>query len=213
MKRPRKPIFIFLILTIIAFALTIWANLTIVYESENFVTNDIDELQAKKVGLLLGTSKLLNNGHSNDFFYFRIDAAVDLYNTGKIQYLIISGDNSREDYNEPLDMKQELTRRGIPEERIYLDYAGFRTLDSVVRARDIFGQQTFIVISQKFHTERAVFIARKNGMAAFGFNAREVDAVKGFKTKLRELLARDKVFWDLFFGVTPKLSGEKVTIE
>ena len=110
-------------------------------------------------------------------------------------------------------MKAELVKNGIPDSLIYLDYAGFRTLDAVVRARDIFGQNSFIVISQKFHNERAVYLARKFGINAFGYNAKEVQAYKGFKTKLRKFFARDKMFLDLFFGVKPKFLGEKITIK
>lgn len=170
-------------------------------------------MKPNNVGLLLGTSSNLKNGAKNDFFFNRIDAAVELYKSGKIKNFIISGDNSKTDYNEPTDMKDELVKNGIPDSLIYLDYAGFRTLDAVVRARDIFGQNSFIVISQKFHNERAVYLARKFGIDVFGYNAKEVQAYKGFKTKLREFFARDKTFLDLFFGVKPKFLGEKIIIK
>jgi SanA protein len=165
-----------------------------------------------KVGLLLGTSKNLKNGNKNDFFFNRIDATVQLFKSGKIKNVIISGDNSKKNYNEPLDMKVELVRNGIPDSVIYLDYAGFRTLDAVVRAKEIFGQSSYIVISQKFHNERAVYLARKYGIDAYGYNAKEVTAYKGFKTKLRELFARDKMFLDLMFGVKPKFMGERIIL-
>ncbi len=175
--------------------------------------DDIDHLQPAKVGLLLGTSRNLKNGAKNDFFFNRTDAAAALYKGGKIRNILISGDNSRAGYNEPADMKAELILNGVPDTVIYLDYAGFRTLDAVIRARDIFGQNSFIVISQKFHNERAVYLARNSGMDAYGYNAKEVTAYKGFRTKLREIFARDKMFLDLFFGVKPKFSGEKITIK
>ena len=174
--------------------------------------NNIHDLPKTKVGLLLGTSKTLKGGGKNDFFYFRIQAAVELYKQGKIKYLLVSGDNSTKGYNEPLDMKEELIKSGVPDSVIFLDYAGFRTFDSVIRARDIFGQTEYIVISQQFHNERAVYLARRNNILAFGYNAAEVQAYKGFKTKMREYLARDKVFIDLLFGVEPKFSGEPVAI-
>ena len=206
MKSYRRYLLIFVILTI-------WANLTIVKRSKDFVFENINNLKPVKVGLLLGTSKYLGNGSPNDFFFNRIDATVDLYKSNKIKFIIISGDNSKKDYNEPLDMKNELVKRGIPEDKIFLDYAGFRTLDSVIRAKEIFGQNSFIVISQKFHNERAVYLARRNGIEAYGYNAKEVVAYKGFKTKLREYFARDKVFIDLLFGTEPKFLGEKITIQ
>lgn len=98
---------------------------------------------------------------------------------------------------------------GIPEQKIYLDFAGFRTLDSVVRAKEIFGQNSFIIISQKFHNERAIYLAQKNNIEAVGFNAKDVHQYAGIKTKIREYFARVKVFVDLFLGVEPKFYGEK----
>ncbi|MNE57084.1 vancomycin high temperature exclusion protein [compost metagenome] len=152
-------------------------------------------------------------GYRNDYFYNRIDAAVALYKSKKISHIIVSGDNSAINYNEPKDMKDELLKKGIPDSAIVLDHAGFRTFDSVIRANEVFGQNTFIVISQKFHNERAIYIARKNNIDAYGFNAQDVDAYKGFKTKNREYLARVKVFLDLWLGTTPRFLGEKVEIK
>ena len=108
------------------------------------------------MGLLLGTGKFLKNGCKNLYFFNRIDATEQLYKSGKIQYILISGDNSTKNYSEPEDMQAELIKRGIPADKIVLDFAGFRTLDSVVRAKEIFGQNSFIIISQKFHNERAM---------------------------------------------------------
>lgn len=213
MKRKRK-ISLFILISIVGVcALTIWSNITVSQKAKNFISYDLAKVSPNKVGLLLGTSRNLKNGAKNDFFFHRIEAAVELYKSGKIKNIIISGDNSKKDYNEPADMKAELVKNGIPDSLIYLDYAGFRTLDAVVRARDIFGQTTFIVISQKFHNERAVYLARKFGIEAFGYNAKEVQAYKGFKTKLREFFARDKMFMDLLFGVKPKFLGEKIIIK
>lgn len=154
----------------------------------------------------------MKNGSKNDFFFNRIDSAIALYKYGKVKNIIISGDNSSTVYNEPEDMKVELIKNGIPESLIYLDYAGFRTLDAVVRARDVFGQNSFIVISQKFHNERAVYLARKKGINAFGYNAKDIQVYKGFMTNLRELFARNKMFIDLFFDVKPKFAGKKIII-
>lgn len=198
---------------VVIITLTVYANNVISSTSANYLYDDINKVSPVKVGLLLGTSNKLSNGSANDFFYFRIEAAVELYQQGKIKSILVSGDNSKSYYNEPQEMKKELIKRGVPDSVIYLDYAGFRTLDSVIRAREIFGQNSYVVISQKFHNERAVFIARKNGIEAFGFNAKEVTAYKGFKTKIREYFARDKVFVDFIFGVQPKFKGERINIK
>jgi SanA protein len=193
--------------------ITIWSNHTIKEASKNYITDNIDNVETSKVGLLLGTSKLLKGGYKNEYFYNRIDAAVELYKKGKIQNVLISGDHGTQYYNEPLDMKKELIKNGIPDSVIYLDYAGFRTLDAVVRANAIFGQSSFLVISQKFHNERAVFLAQKYGLNAYGYNAKDVSYGYGLSTNIREYFARDKVFLDLFFGVKPKFLGEKIVIK
>jgi SanA protein len=213
MRRNRKIRIFILTALVILLALTIASNIAVKQTAKKYISDNLVSVKPNNVGLLLGTSRNLKNGARNDFFFNRIDAAVELYNSGKIRNIIISGDNSRKDYNEPEDMKAELIRKGIPDSLIYLDYAGFRTLDAVVRARDIFGQHSFIVISQKFHSERAVYLARSYGIEAFGYNAKEVEAYKGFKTKVRELFARDKMFIDLLFAVKPKFLGEKVVIK
>ena len=194
--------------------LFVWyANHTIESETKDFVSYDVQKLPNEKVGLLLGTGKFLSNGKENSYFFYRIDATEKLYKSGKIKNVLISGDNSQKDYNEPEDMMNELIKRGIPKEHIYLDFAGFRTLDSVVRAKEIFGQNSFIIISQKFHNERAVYLARKNGIEAYGYNAKDVNKYFGFKTKVREHFARVKVFVDFFLGVEPKFGGEKVEVK
>ncbi len=190
----------------------ITCNYIIDKNAVRYLYREISEIPGNEVGLLLGTSPKLKNGKNNLYFDHRINAAIQLYKAGKIKYILISGDNRKKNYNEPEYMKKALLRGGIPEEAIYLDYAGFRTLDSVVRAQKVFGQARFTVISQKFHNARAIYIARKNNIEAIGFNAQDVNAYSGFKTQIRERLARVKVFLDLFTRKQPKFLGEKIII-
>lgn len=208
---------IILITGLIFFGLSVlfvfWANFTIDGAAEDNVTSDIGNLPNEKVGLLLGTSKNLDDGGPNPYFTYRIEAAAKLFHSGRVKNIITSGDNSRENYNEPEDMKNALIKLGVPADKIYEDFAGFRTLDSVVRAKEIFGQNSFIVISQRFHNERAVYLAHRNGIQAYGYNAKDVDKEAGFKTNAREKLARVKVFWDFLFDVDPKFGGEKIEIK
>jgi SanA protein len=165
------------------------------------------------VGLLLGTSKYLKNGRINQYWKNRIDATVELYKLKKIKFVIISGDNGKSTYDEPTDMKNELVKLGIPASVIFLDYAGFRTFDSMIRAQKIFSQQSFTVISQRFHNERAIYIGQHYGIEAIGYNAKDVSANKGFKTNLREIFARVKLFIDFAIDKQPKFLGEKVEIK
>lgn len=202
----------FLLLIVAGIIFIAWANYSIKKDSAPFVSYNIADVPEAKTGLLLGTGRTLSNGAPNAYFYNRIQAAADLFKSGKIQYIIVSGDNSTKDYNEPEDMQLALMQKGVHHEKIILDHAGFRTLDSVVRAKDIFGQTKLVIISQKFHNERAVFLARKNGMDAFGYNAADVNKYAGLKTNLREYFAKAKAYWDLLFGVEPKFGGEKIVI-
>ncbi|MCL1919771.1 MAG: YdcF family protein [Kiritimatiellaeota bacterium] len=165
------------------------------------------------VGLVLGCSRTLPDGRGNLFFAHRIAAAARLFEAGKINAIIVSGDNHAANYDEPTDMKDALISAGVPAERIYCDYAGFRTLDSVVRVKAIFGQHRITIISQRFHNQRAICIARHNGIDAIGFNAQEVSAPYSTKTKLRELFARVKTVLDILFGVRPKFLGPPVEIK
>ena len=213
MKIFKKIIIIGLIFLGLSALFVFWANFTIDNEAEDNVTSDLGNLPNEKVGLLLGTSKTLDSGNPNPYFTYRIEAAAKLYHSGRIQNIIASGDNSRKNYNEPEDMKNELIKLGVPADKIYEDFAGFRTLDSVVRAKEIFGQKSFIVISQRFHNERAVYLAHRNGIQAYGYNATDVDKEAGFKTNAREKLARAKVFWDFLFDVDPKFGGAKIEIK
>lgn len=188
------------------------ANYFIKSSATDLTFDKIENIPDNQVGLLLGTSKTLSNGYSNYYFKYRIDATVELFKNNKIKYLIISGDNSRKEYDEPTDMKNELIKNGIDSTKIYLDYAGFRTFDSVVRAKEIFGQNNLLIISQKFHNERAIYIAHKLKMKAIGFNAKDVSKYFGIKTVIREYFARVKVIIDFILGVDPKFLGEKVQI-
>jgi SanA protein len=189
-----------------------FANYEVSRYSKPFISYSIDDIPECKTALVLGTSKYLRKGTKNDFFFHRIHAAVYLFKRGKVKFLILSGDNSKEYYNEPALMRKELLRYGIPDSVMFADYAGFRTFDSMVRAKEIFGQNKFIVVSQRFHNERAIFIGREKGMEVYGFNAPDVAEYKQFKTLFREFFARTKVILDIILGTEPKFLGEKVLI-
>lgn len=177
------------------------------------VFNSTEEIPYNKVGLFLGTGKILSNGRINLYYKYRIDAAVELFKAGKIDYIFVSGDNSTKEYDEPSTIKEDLIKNGIPANRIFLDYAGFRTLDSVVRCKEIFGQSSITIISQQFHNERAIYIAKRKDIDAVGFNAQDVNVNYGFKTQIREKFARVKMVLDLIFGKKPKFLGEKIKIK
>ncbi len=178
--------------------------------SEGKIYAKVEDIPYRKVGVLLGTAKHTKKpGGINPYYKYRIVAATTLLKAGKIKYLVISGDNGRKEYNEPEMMRNDLIKAGIDSTRIYLDYAGFRTFDSMVRLKEVFGQDSVTVISQLFHNERAIFIASKEGIAANGFNAKDGYA-EG--VMLREKLARVKVFVDYLIANEPKFLGKKIEI-
>ena len=209
----KKKVYYLILLLSLTISLIVFSNYSIEKNSKNKTYSDSSQIEKNKVGLVLGTSRTLKNGTINLYFKYRINATVELFNKGKIDFILISGDNGNENYDEPSDFKNELIKLGIPENKIFLDYAGFRTLDSVIRAKEIFGQQSITIISQQFHNERAIYLAEKNGIKAIGFNAQDVSGRYGIKVKIREYLARTKVFIDILFGVNPKFLGEKIEIK
>jgi SanA protein len=213
LKKYRKRLaWVFSTLAILTGLFTFLADSTIRNFSSPYIYADIESLPERNVGLLLGTSSKLKKGGLNPFFYHRISTAVQLFQSGKIKHIIVSGDNGTMSYNEPVQMKKYLVLAGIPPEKITLDYAGFRTLDSVVRAKLVFGQRNILIISQKFHNERAVYLARKSGLDAIAFNAPDVSFKNSFKTRIRELFARDKAVIDILMGVKPKFEGPQIEI-
>lgn len=163
---------------------------------------------------MLGTSRLLANGTKNLYFSYRMEAAEKLFKSGKVKYLILSGDNRLNDYNEPKEMRKQLLKSGIPDSCIILDYAGLRTFDSMIRCKQIFGQDSVVVVSQEFHNQRAVYIAKHIGLVAFGYNAQEVTTQNALKIKFREFFSRIKCVLDLYIlNTQAKHLGDKIKID
>jgi SanA protein len=209
LKRIFSVLFIVLILVVCAL---LFANWKIPHDSKDFVFNNVDSVPAQKAALVLGAAKNIGN-RPNLYFTYRIQAAKELYDAGKVKAFVVSGDNSRKDYNEADDMRNALIEVGVPASIIHCDYAGLRTLDSVMRMSEIFGQDSFIIVSQEFHNERAVFLAQHYGFTAYGYNAKDLSLNRSsYRTKIRELFARVKVFVDIVTGKEPKYLGEKIEI-
>lgn len=199
-----------LALGMIFVGVVLYANVTAVWASRGRIFEDVSAIPPTKVGLLFGTTDKVQ-GRENLYFRYRIDAAEKVWNAGKLDTLIVSGDNRSRYYNEPEKMKQALIERGIPADRIVCDYAGLRTLDSVVRAKEIFGADPILFISQRFQNQRAIYLAKANDIEAYGFDARDVETQAGLKTKVREVGARVKMWLDInFLDTRPRHLGEKV---
>lgn len=192
----------------------VYANWIIPKESEPFLYDNPENIPNEFAALVLGSSQKTASGLENPYFTYRIQAAKELYLAGKVKCFVVSGDNGRQSYNEPEDMRQALIQQGIPDSVIYMDFAGFRTLDSVVRMYKIFGQKSFIIVSQQFHNERAVYLARHYGLDAYGYNSKDLKMSRfSFLTKLREKLARLKVLIDITTGKEPKFLGTPIELK
>ena len=209
----KTPLILAIALFALLIAITLLANWHTQRQTAAYLYDNAAQIPAHKAALLLGTSPVLADGRSNLYFTHRIRAAAELYRASKVRYIIVSGDNRKHGYNEPEAMKAALIAQGVPAERIVPDYAGIRTLDSVLRARSVFGQTDYIVVSQKFHNERAVYLARAHGIRAVGYNAADVHLYAGgFKTRVREYGARMKMYLDLLTGKQPKHGGETIVL-
>ncbi len=195
---------------VIVLLFTLVCNAWIIFSTQKYIYEDIGKVPYRQVTLVLGTSKRLVTGASNPFFQNRIRTASRLYKAGKTSHFILSGDNRTRYYNEPVDMQKALMNYNVPSGAITLDYAGLRTLDSVVRSRKIFGQKKFLIVTQRFHSYRAVFISRFYGIEADVFIAGDPGFRHSFKTWFREFLARPKAIIDLYFLKTePRIMGKR----
>ncbi|XKM12716.1 ElyC/SanA/YdcF family protein [Orbaceae bacterium ac157xtp] len=200
-------IYLILIAIMICFGLDYWIS----YKTKSHIYDDYESIPHKTVGVVLGTSKYVKGGGLNEFYKNRIDGAIDLYMLGKVDYLLLSGDNGQQSYNEPVMMRRDLLKANIPDSAIVLDFAGFRTLDSVVRANKIFDADNFTIITQEFHCERALFIAHAQGINAQCFAVATPEKMKF--VRVREMLARVKTFIDLYIlDKEPKFLGPMLPI-
>ena len=204
---------IFLAFLGLAFSIfVLWINLEVTKTGKQYSYDSIGAIQHNHCAVVLGTNKYISAGKINLYYTYRIQAAVLLYKSKKIDYIIVSGDNKHRSYNEPVSMYNDLVEAVIPKERIVLDYAGFRTLDSVVRCYMVFGQHQFTIISQPFHNHRAVYIGRKRGLEVIAFNASDQNGRPSIKVILREIGARVLLAYDLIIGTQPHFLGEQIKI-
>lgn len=181
--------------------------------SKNRIFEHSADVPVRAPALVLGCSPTFMGG-PNGYFYNRMDTAAELWRAGKAAVFVVSGDNSSHAYNEPDWMKQALVERGVPDDRIVCDFAGLRTLDSVVRMKEVFGVSTMIIVSQEFHNERALAIAAHEGMEAWAVSAPDVPNRRSrIKSWFRERAARMWMMLDLWlWGSEPRFLGEPVAL-
>jgi SanA protein len=177
-----------------------------------YLTDDPARLPKVDVALVLGAAPIGPEGGPNRYFEYRLDAAAALWRAGKVKYLLVSGDNRRPDYDEPTAMRAGLIARGVPASAIYRDFAGLRTWDSVLRARAVFGQQRLIIVSQGFHAARAIFLARRAGIEAWGLEARDVVRAYSIFTELRRYPSALRAWYDVWLETPPRHAGPTIAV-
>lgn len=199
----------FVLLLLVGVGVVAICNGIVKHQVKGRVYADVSDLPYRKVGLVLGTVPIVAD-HENFYYKQRMDAAAELYFANKVSYLLLSGDNHVSHYNEPESMRKSLIERGVPDSVIYLDCAGFRTFDSMVRAKKVFAQDSVIVVSQQWHNERALYIASHYDLDAIAFCAKDYTAGRRIylKNHLREALAKVKVVLDLMLNKQPHFLGE-----
>lgn len=187
----------------------VWANLAAEFAARGKLYDEVGDVPGDRVGVVFGTSPWIGD-RENRYFRYRIDAAVELWQAGKLRCILVSGDNERHSYNEPDYMRDALIEAGVPAAMIKRDFAGFSTLDTVYRAKQVFGADKVTFVTQGFQNERAIYLAHAKGLDAIGYNARDVEGSGGLKTKIREIGARLKMWLDVrLLGTEPRFYGDK----
>jgi len=191
-----------------AVVMLVASNIWVVSSTQSLILTDYKNLPDSSLALVLGTSSRLTNGSPNPFFEDRIREAAKLYRLGKAKHFVLSGDNRTKYYNEPQEMRKALMKAGVPANCITLDYAGLRTLDSIVRCKEIFGQSKIVIVTQPFHCYRAIFISRYYGIDAVALETHT--EIPKSSVYMREYFARAKAVLDLYvFKTEPRHLGNK----
>ncbi len=187
-------------IVLVAFILIALVNAWVVLSTFDSVHHDLNALHHTTAGLVLGTSPKLQNGNPNPFFKERILSAASLYIQNKVDYLIVSGDNRTKYYNEPREMKEALMELGVPENKIVQDTAGIKTYLSIDRCKNVFGEKDITVVTQSFHSFRAVYISNALGVEAQAYATNDIPFRQSFPVVCREFFARPKAIYDIYIN-------------
>jgi len=198
----------------IVLLLVLTLNFWVVQSTNSSIYRDLEEVPQYDVALVLGTSKYVIGGGLNNYWQNRLDAVFQLYKAGKIKHIVVSGDNETVYYNEPKTMKDKLVDMGIPAADITMDLAGLRTLDSIIRCKEVFNQNRFIIVTQQYHNHRAIFIGNYYDLDVIGFAAGDVQSSNRLLILSREYLARILAVFDLYItNTSPKFLGAKEPLQ
>jgi len=209
-----KKIYKIIFITVFISAIVLVGSLFWIFNStKEFIYSDMENIPHNSVGLVPGCNKYISSGVINQYYTQRINAAYNLFINNKIDYILVSGDNAHASYDEPRQMRNSLLELGIPNDKIFSDYAGFRTLDTIVRANEVFMLDKFTFISQNFQNQRGVFIGRNKSLTVIAYDANNTGQKDSFKTEIREIFAKIKMLLDLYIlDKEPKFLGEEIVI-
>ena len=209
--RNTKKIKLFLKVILVLILSVVLINVYEGFYAKKYIYDDVDKVPEVYTGLVLG-SYVTEQGYPSYVLQQRLDKALELYKAGKIKRVLLSGDHGQKSYDEVNTMKDYLIKNGVALEDIFLDHAGFDTYSSMVRAKEIFEIKDVIIITQKFHLSRSVFIARKKGMDAYGIIANTDGKYENYYNIGRDKVSRVKAFFDVILNRKPKYLGEKIPI-
>ena len=194
-------------------ALTLGCNWWVIRTSDTAIYRHPTIVPERTVALVLGTAPRVAS-RKNLFFEGRMDTAARLWKEKKVRHFLVSGDNGQQNYDETTAMRDALVARGVPAKSITLDHAGFRTLDSLVRAKEVFGVEKLIVVTDDWHLPRALFLAKSAGVDAIGAAFEDVPWKQSTKVRVREWFSRVKAVADVYvLGTKPKFLGERVELK
>jgi len=211
MKILKKTLIIILALSLITGFIVFVINIYVNYTTKDLIYKNIEDIPRTKVAIILG-AKVYNSGKMSDMLKDRVDTAIELYNSEKIERILVSGDHGRDNYDEVNTIKDYLLEAEIPSEDIFLDHAGFDTYDSMYRAKEIFQVFHAIVVTQEFHLARSVYIGQNLNIQTYGLIADKQPYLGMFYNKARESIAKVKAFFNVHFESKPKYLGDPIPI-
>lgn len=209
----RKFVLVMLILVVIIMTIAFIINIyVVVFANKNMLLSEKDFKEAENVDCIIVLGAAIWGNNPSPILQDRLDIAIELYKKGLAPKMLMSGDHSETYYNEVKIMKEYAIKNGVPSSDIFMDHAGFSTYDTMYRAKEVFNVKKAIIVTQKYHLFRAVYIANKLGIEGYGFNSDPQTYINSELREMREILARNKDFFACIFKVLPKYLGEKVDI-
>ncbi len=210
MKKIKKFVLPLIILCLIALAVVVVSNSNVTSKTEKVIFTELKDVPKTKIAIIFGAG--INGDQPSRYLKDRLNAGISLYKNNIVDKILLSGDNGRNEYDELTVMKLYCQKNGVDTTQIYIDYAGFDSYSTMYRAKQIFHVDTAILVSQKYHLNRCVYLGDKLGIKSFGYSA-DRGVYPGYKYyAFREKLSVTKAVLDIIRGRKPKYLGKPVDI-